>query len=108
LLNYGYNQQITLKPAKDFDPKEAIKKDNIVYIKTTKEQDAIVTDSIAKQLDNMDNVKYRLWTNNCVDSFTNACAPANIDLPSNVTARPDKYFEKLKKMYPDNKTNKAY
>jgi hypothetical protein len=59
------------------------------------------------QINNMDESKYRLWTNNCVDSFTDACSGSGIRLPSNITARPDNYFLKLKEMYPNNKTNKA-
>lgn len=74
---------------------------NIVYIETTKEQDKLVIQNILQKIDTMNDVPYRLWTNNCNISFASACSGAGIKLPP-TQARPDRYFQELQKMYPKN------
>ena len=81
---------------------------DVVFIDTTKEQDRNISNKAFNLQNTTDQRKYRLFTNNCVDSFQDVCGAGGVDLPLDVDPRPNSYFEELKKQYPNNYTNKAY
>ena len=106
LLNLGYKQEITALPQYTVSPMQSVSiteemlKNNpdIIYIKTSKEQDRLVAQNVLQKIDAMDDERYRLWTNNCNISFASVCANAGIKLPE-IVARPDKFHQALKEMY---------
>jgi hypothetical protein len=79
---------------------------NVVFIRTTPEQDQKITD--AAHWSELNPGAYRICTNNCVDAVQNIFSAGNVKYPIDFHPAPSSYFEKLKTYYPNNQTNESY
>ena len=86
---------------------DGTKYDNSITLKTTQEQDGIIT-SNAYSLQNefkTNNEEYNVYTNNCTDAVQDVvegtkAIETGISLPNDTDPRPNEYFEKLQTSVP--------
>ena len=80
---------------------------NVVYIRTTVEQDKKIANAAALRYLHPDS--YSLCSKNCLDAVQEIFSAGNVKLPIDFYPGPKSYFNnKLKPYYPDNKTNQSY
>jgi hypothetical protein len=110
LLNLGYEAGVNIdlqKGDKNEITRNLINDSNVVYIRTTQEQDKKIFDAAFESRENPGT--YRLCTSNCVDAVQKIFSAGNVNFPTDFNPVPNSYFDyRLKPYYPDNKLNQSY
>jgi hypothetical protein len=110
VLNISYPSKIDLLDMETPTSPEVTNRlsnnNQIIYIRTTKEQDAAMFKKAQQLSTNPDS--YSLCTKNCLDSVQDIMRAGGVNYPVDLNPKPKIYFKKLKLYYPDNATNKAY
>ncbi len=102
LLNFGFKEGIGIE---EKDPAIAQllqmnkNNENIVYIKTSNSQDKKISEAAFDKLNTTGQRKYRLWTNNCVDSVQDVVKSGGIKLPLDINPKPNHYIALLKNKF---------
>jgi hypothetical protein len=110
ILGFSYPAQIDLlnldTPNTPEVKNNLINNPDIIYIRTTPEQDEKIFQK-ANELNSVPD-RYTLCTKNCLDSVQDIFKAGNVKYPIDFNPKPNTYFKKLKTYYPDNKTNQSY
>jgi len=99
-LNKGFKEGINIEKVSftKEDIAQIKNNKNHIYIETSKEQDGNLAKKAFELKETLGQRKYRLWTNSCVDSTQELSKAGDLLTPLDVDPRPNKYFEKLKKL----------
>jgi hypothetical protein len=74
-LNKGHQQGISLTLDDNITSEYLKARNDVVYIQTTREQDDQILQNVVTKINNVDTEPYRLWSNSCVDSFSDVLRP---------------------------------